>query len=143
MIFLVVLTLLGCIKGEDNQSKNEEKHNKIEIVKLDGKTVISATVSRVGESMLDIKKPHISYKQENSIELQTFVHAIKTAKKIDGVVDVLAPDYLLTFTFEDKTNSKYSLWLGKYEGSIMNENDSNTMYILQSGLIADLNKYVK
>src|SRR4051794_6345684 len=109
MIFLLVLSLIGCIKEEVNQPKNEEKHNKIEIVKLDGKTVISATVSRVGESMLDIKKPHISYKQENSIELQTFVHAIKTAKKIDGVVDVLAPDYLLTFTFEDKTISKYSL----------------------------------
>ena len=25
----------------------------------------------------------------------------------------------------------------------MNENDSNTMHILQSGLIADLNRYVK
>jgi len=62
---------------------------------------------------------------------------------MDGVVDVLASDYLLTLTFEDKTISKYSLWLGKNEGSIMNENDSNTMYILPSGLNADLNRYVK
>ena len=37
MIFLVVLSLIGCNEEEDNQPKNEEKHNKIEIVKLDEK----------------------------------------------------------------------------------------------------------
>ena len=130
---------------EVNQPKNKEKNNKggIEIVKLDGKTVISATVSRVGENMLDIKKPHFSYSQENSNELKIFVDAIKKAEKINGVVDVSAPYYLLTLTFEDKTISRYSLWLGNNGGAFMNENNTNTMYIVQSDLIVDLNKYVK
>lgn len=120
-----------------------EKNNNIEIVELDGKTVISATISRVGESMIDVKKPHISYNQINSIELKTFVEAIQNAEKVNGVMDVTAPDYLLTLTFEDKTISKYSLWLGDDGGAIMNEKDTHTMYTLPSNLIVDLNKYIK
>jgi len=126
MIFFLVISLVGC-----------------NAARLGGKTIIRATVSKVGENMLDVKKPHISYNQKNSTELATFAKAIKRAKKVDGVVDVTAPDYLLTLTFKDNTTSEYSLWLGEDSGAIMDEKDTYTIYILPSYLIAKLNKYVK
>ena len=128
MIFLLVLSLVGCNQKEAN---------------LSGKTIISATISRVGESMLDVKKSHITYNQQNSKELQTFVDAIKRAEKVNGVVDVPAPDYLITLTFKDKTISKYSLWLRDGGGSIMNEKDTHTIYTLPIDLIDDLNRIVE
>lgn len=141
-IILLVLSLVGCNEKEVNQAKSKENNN-ITIVKLDGKTIISATVSRVGKNMLDIKKPHITYNQKNSKELQIFVDAIQRAEKMNGIVDMTSPDYLITLTFEDKTISKYTLWLRNGGGSLMNENDSNHIYKLPKDLIDDLNKIVK
>lgn len=153
IIFLLVISLLGCSEKEANQPQSKERNDNIktestekgdiEIVKLDGKTVINATVSRVGESLLDVKKPHISYNREDSFELKTFVDAIQRAEKMNGIFDMKSPNYLLTITFEDKTISKYSLWLYNDGGSIMNEKDSDTLYKLPSNLIVELNKYVK
>lgn len=143
MILLFVFSLMGCSEKEVIQPKSKEENKKVEIVKLDGKTVISLAVARVGESLLDVKDPHITYNQENSIELQTFVDAIEKAEKLNGIFDVTAPDYLLTLTFEDKPTARYSLWLGADGGSLMDEKESHTMYKLPSSLIDDLNKYVK
>jgi hypothetical protein len=123
--------------------KTGEKSNNSKIVKLGGQTVISATVSRVGDSMLDVKKPHISYSQENPNELQTLVDAIQRAEKRVGVFDMVSPDYVLILTFEDKTISKYLLWIGNNGGSIMNEKDTHTLYILPKELIDAINSIVK
>ncbi|MGA9227491.1 MAG: hypothetical protein WB217_14200 [Mesobacillus sp.] len=142
MILLFVFSLMGCTENEVIQPKSKE-NNKIEIVRLDGKTVISLAVARVGESLLDVKYPHIIYNQENSIELQAFVDAIEKAEKVDGVFDMTAPNYQLTLTFEDKSTAKYSLWLGVDGGSLMDEKESHTLYRLPSNTIEDLNKYVK
>jgi hypothetical protein len=122
-----------------------EEQNLIESynVKLGGRTVISATVSRVGDSMLDVKKPHISYNQENPNELQTLVDAIQRAEKRIGVFDMLSPNYLFILSFEDKTISKYLLWVGNDGGSFMNENDTHTLYRLPKELIDDINTIVK
>ncbi|MGG0717957.1 hypothetical protein ABE096_10270 [Robertmurraya massiliosenegalensis] len=143
VIFSIVLSLVGCNQNESIQAKSKEENNNIHMVKLDGITILSATISRVGESMLDVEKPHITYSQENTKELQTFVDAIRRAEKINGIVDVMAPEYLLTFTFENETSSKYSLWLGMDGGSIMDEKDTHTLYTLPKGLINDLYKIVK
>jgi hypothetical protein len=122
-----------------------EEQNLIESynVKLGGRTVISATVSRVGDSMLDVKKPHTSYNQENPNELQTLVDAIQGAEKRVGVFDMVSPNYLFILTFEDKTISKYLLWVGNDGGSFMNENDTHTLYRLPKELIDDINTIVR
>jgi hypothetical protein len=142
MILLFAFSLMGFSEKEVIEPKSKE-NKKIEIVRLDGKTVISLAVARVGESLLDVKYPHVIYNQENSNELQTFVDAIEKAEKVDGVFDMIAPNYQLTLTFEDKSTAKYSLWLGADGGSLMDEKESHTLYRLSSSLIGDLNKYVK
>ncbi|QXJ36990.1 hypothetical protein BV455_00252 [Parageobacillus caldoxylosilyticus] len=59
--------------------------------------MVSVTVSKIGEDMNDVKEPHISYGQENAAELQTFVDAIQKAKKVNGIVDIVKPDFLLKY----------------------------------------------
>jgi hypothetical protein len=155
-IFMVTDKFIYEISGSNNSDdlikiakqikiKNPEgdKSNHIKMVKLGGQTVLSATVSRVGESLLDVKKPHLTYKQENPNELQTLVDAIQRAEKRVGVFDMLAPDYLFILTFEDKTISKYSLWIGNDGGTILNENDTHTLYMLPKELIDDINTIVQ
>jgi hypothetical protein len=109
---------LGCSEKEANQPQSKERNDNIkteskekgdiEIVKLDGKPVISATVSRVGESLLDVKKPHISYNRENPFELKIFVDAIQRAEKMNGIFDMKSPNYLLTITFRWDGRTSYS-----------------------------------
>ncbi|MGP7817408.1 hypothetical protein [Niallia sp. 01092] len=124
---LLILSLIGC----NNDS-----------TKLDGKVIESATITKIGEDTNDTKLSQISYKQEDKVELQTFVNAINKAKKVSGIVNVAAPDYLLTIAFEDNEIFTYSLWLNSDSGSIMNDKDTNTLYTLPNNLIEDLNKYV-
>ncbi|MBS4172824.1 hypothetical protein [Bacillus sp. FJAT-49736] len=133
-ILIFLLSFTGC---------SENRGNGIRSVTFEGQTIIGVSISRVGESMLDIKKPHIFYTQKDTAEIQLFANAIKRAKKIDGVVDVTTPDYLLTLTFEDKTKSNYCLWIGKDGGSIMKEKDTHTMYILPHTIIKEMRKYVE
>lgn len=66
--------------------------------------MVSVTVSKSGEDMNDVKEPHISYGQENAAELQTFVDAIQKAKKVNGIVDIVKPDFLLNITFRKQNN---------------------------------------
>jgi hypothetical protein len=136
VIFLLLVSLIGC--DQSKQTNNEPK-----VIELFGKTVISAAVSKVGKNMLDIKPPHISYSQQDSTELQILVDAIQRAEKRPGIADMTSPNYVFTLTFGDKTKATYLLWLFKDGGSIMNENDSNTVYKLPSDLIKELNKIVK
>ncbi|MGJ7912496.1 hypothetical protein [Neobacillus sp. LXY-1] len=128
LILLIFFSLTGC---------NEQQAT------LDGKAVTSISVAKVSDSMQEIHNPHVIYYQKNGKELKTFIEAIHKAKKINGVVDVAVPDYLLTLTFEDQSVSKYTLSIGPDSGSIMNENDTNTLYKLPSFVIKDLNTYVK
>jgi hypothetical protein len=139
---LLILSLIGCNGPKFNQPKSGNEIDKTEFVKLDGKIVISATVSKIGENVNDVKDPYISFGKENNLELQSFVDAINKAKKVNGVVDVAVPDFLLTITFDDKTTSKYFFWLHSDSGSIMNEKDTHTIYNIPSHIIKDLKKYV-
>ncbi|WP_088044255.1 hypothetical protein [Bacillus sp. EAC] len=146
ILLILTFSLIGCSDNQVTHAKCGEKkdvHAKcVGNFLLEGKTVNSVTISRVGESALDLKEPHATYHKDASIELQTFIDAIKKANKIDGIVDVAKAGYYLTISFENKTSSHYFLWLSDDGGSIMNENDSNTMYTIHSDLISDLNKYV-
>lgn len=146
ILLLLIFSLIGFIDHQVTNSKCGDKKavqaKCLGSFLLEGKTVESVTISRIGENMLDIKDPHISYHQDASNELQTFIDAIKKVNKIDGIVDVTKADYYLTISFENKTSSHYFLWLGDDGGSIMNENDSNTMYTLHSDIISELNRYV-
>ncbi|CEG26274.1 hypothetical protein [Bacillus sp. B-jedd] len=139
-LILLFLSIAGC---KEQEKVEQVKGTVFEPVQLEGKTIQKATVAMVGESMLDVKEPHVTYGQEDVDALKTFVNSIEQAEKVNGFVDVTAPDYMLTITFTDETIAKYMLWLGVNGGSLMNENNTHTIYSLPSRFISDLNKYVK
>ena len=139
-LILLLLSLTGC---KEQEKVEQAKGIVFEPVQLEGITILKATVAKVGESMLDVKEPHVTYGQEDVDVLKTFVKSIEQAEKMNGIVDVTTPDYLLTITFTDETVAKYTLWLGVNGGSLMNENNSHIIYSLPSRLISDLNKYAK
>lgn len=139
-LILLLLSLASC---KEQEKVEQVKGTVFEPDQLEGKTILKATVAKVGESMLDLKEPHVTYGQEDVEALKIFVKAIEQAEKANGIVDVTTPDYLLTITFTDETIAKYTLWLGVNGGSLMNENNSHTIYSLPSRYINDLTKFVK
>ncbi|MFE8699708.1 hypothetical protein ACFYKX_03610 [Cytobacillus sp. FJAT-54145] len=134
-----LVALIGC--GAQNEIEVNGK--KVESVKLEGKVVISASISKVGENMSDIKEPHGEYTQENTDVLRTFVDAINRAEKLAGIVDVATPHYQFTLTFENKTSAQYFLWLGDDHGSLMHAEDTHYLYTLPEDLLKDLDEYVQ
>lgn len=66
----------------------------------------------------------ISYTDSQDVDL--FVNAFKNAKKEPGVVDMYEPDYRVAFGGES-----YFLWINPEQGTIMNENNTHTIYSLK------------
>lgn len=66
----------------------------------------------------------ITFDKEKDVSI--FKNAVTTAERLSGIVDVANPPY--SFSIGDET---YSLWLSEhYSGSIMNMDDTHTLYTL-------------
>ncbi|MGP4038847.1 hypothetical protein ACTWP4_02895 [Gracilibacillus sp. D59] len=143
---LCIFFIIGCsqqtIKAQINEASIIKKEQKTIPVQLDGKTIESVSISKIGEITSDEKNPHIVYYQEDNKAVSTFAEMVRRGERMKGMFDVLASDYTVTFLFQDKTTSNYYLWLGEDVGSIMNQNDSHTMYMIPKDLILSLNRLV-
>lgn len=73
----------------------------------------------------------ITFAKEEDVSI--FKHAVTTAERLSGIVNVVDPPY--SFTSGSET---YSLWLSEHSGSIMNMNDTHTLYILSEDAIEHL-----
>lgn len=58
--------------------------------------------------------------------MEMFADAISRADKLQGVVDVVDPDFQLEFG-----GKTFYLWVGKDHGSVMDEADTHTLYALE------------
>ena len=76
------------------------------------------------ESFSVIKKDSLTSYTDSKV-VSDFVNAFKNAKKEQGKVDMLDPEYKV----EIGENSYY-LWISEEQGTIMNVNDTNTIYTL-------------
>ncbi|AST90707.1 hypothetical protein [Sutcliffiella cohnii] len=62
---------------------------------------------------------------EEKDDIDTFLHAVDSAKREPGVVDMADPEYKF------KIGKKYYfLWIHEKSGTIMNTSDTNTIYSL-------------
>jgi hypothetical protein len=111
-------------------------------VMLNGKVIKKIEISKVGADMRDVKKPHHTYTDQRVKAFQTFVKTVTKAEKVNGIVDVIKPDYFIKISYKDQTTSGYFLWLRSDGGSIMDQNDTNTIYTLPLSVVKDLTKYV-
>lgn len=63
----------------------------------------------------------------NSKEIRSFGKAIRGAKRVPGVVNVVDPDYQVEFG-----DRSYYLWVEGDSGAIMNVNDTYTIFRLSN-----------
>lgn len=69
--------------------------------------------------------------------IEALVDAFKKTRKVPGVADVADPQYKVEFG-EDV----YYLWLGEEKGSVMNVNDTHTLYTLSKRATKTIGKIV-
>ena len=105
LLFIVMISTFSFIGG--CSSKNIEKVDVYEM-----------------ESFSVIKKDSLT-SYINSEVVSHLVTAFKKAKKESGIVDMVDPDYKVEIGEES-----YYLWISKEQGTIMNLDDTNTIYTL-------------
>ena len=115
---------------------------------LNESEIENLTVSIVVEDLKDIRDPHITYKKQDTKALEVITKAINQAEKVEGIVNVISPDYYVVVNYQDETKGEdtvkyYSIWLSEEHGSMMDMKDTHTIYTLPSSMIDELNKYMK
>ncbi|MFJ7730617.1 hypothetical protein ACIQXF_01855 [Lysinibacillus sp. NPDC097231] len=113
MIF-TVMTLIAC---------SEEKADKVQIHELENFSTIKKGTEEISL---------------NSNDIDVFRNAVKNAVKLNGIVNVVDPMY----RFELEKES-YFLWLNDQGGSIMNTNDTHTLYTLTDESFTQLKEILK
>jgi hypothetical protein len=70
-------------------------------------------------------------------EITLMIKAINSSSKIDGILDVVQPDYALKLYGNNNKSSIFFLWVNnssdQYSGMIMDAKDTHTGYSLQEG----------
>ncbi|QKS73075.1 hypothetical protein FLK61_41540 [Paenalkalicoccus suaedae] len=66
-----------------------------------------------------------------SEDITVFRNAARSADRVDGVVDMAEPDYEVHFINEDgEVTDELFLWIGEETGSMMDKDDTHTVYTL-------------
>lgn len=133
-IFAVLILLSGC----QNQSVFKIVKEQNQFVIINGKTIESVTVSMIGKDMNDVEDPYIVYEKNDVNEIKALVNAIKKAKKVQGIINVVKADYQFSFIFIDGTSEAYFLWLNVDSGSLMHGKDTHTLYTLPKDVVEEL-----
>ncbi|HZG59192.1 MAG TPA: hypothetical protein VEY68_01525 [Anoxybacillus sp.] len=81
---------------------------------------------------------------ENEKDIEVFVNAVKNAKKIAGVLDVVKSNYEFHLIYANNKTKSFFLWLDNEEqtGMIMDKEDTHTGYKLQKRDVLELQKLV-
>ncbi|MCR3922328.1 MAG: hypothetical protein NUK65_07430, partial [Firmicutes bacterium] len=90
LFFLLFLFLTGC--------GNPVAPDKVELLKIDSMTLEDATIVQ-------------TYTEAEHIN--SIMRAIETATKINGILDVVSPEYCLKLYYPTKQTTTYFLWLGR------------------------------
>ena len=123
-ILLGAFALSGCTEEKaDSIPSNTESVGKVNIYEMKGFSEINE------ESLIVIT---------DSEEINSIEEAIKGAEKVPGIVDVFEPHYQVNIG--EKT---YYLWIhNKEAGTIMDAEDTHTVYKLSDNLVEKLIKFI-
>ncbi|WP_025786212.1 hypothetical protein [Sporosarcina sp. D27] len=87
------------------------------------------------ESFSEVKEDSlVTFKEKN--EIKQFKKAFSSAKKQPGIVDIADPQYKVILG-----EKSYFLWLSQEHGTIMNVEDTNTIYSLKDNSVEKLNNF--
>lgn len=105
LLFILVVLVLAFVGG-----CSSEKVGKVDVYKM--------------ESFSVIKEDSLTTYTDSEV-VDNFIKAFKKTKKVSGVADVNDPEYKVEFE-----GDSYYLWLGEEKGSVMNVDDTHTLYAL-------------
>lgn len=101
----------------------------VEHKSTEGKSINETEVVAIAKTnILKLKEPD---------EIETFTEAVNNSKQEPGIVNMSDPQY--KFNLGEKS---YYLWINKESGTIMNTNDTHTIYTLPSGSVEKVYEYV-
>ncbi|WP_262176656.1 hypothetical protein [Saccharococcus sp. Marseille-Q5394] len=86
------------------------------------------------DSFSDIKKDSLTSFTDSEI-VNDFVKAFNNAVKMPGIVNMAEPEYKVEFGEES-----YFLWINEDSGTIMNLNDTHTIYTLSKSSAKTINE---
>ncbi|MFC5590788.1 hypothetical protein ACFPRA_17955 [Sporosarcina soli] len=81
------------------------------------------------KSFAEIRKNSLITFTDTKVET-TFAEAFHSAERVPGIVDMADPDYRVEFGDE-----AYFLWMSEEHGTIMNTNDTHTIYTLSKSSV--------
>ena len=140
-MFFIPLVLLGCQPKTDSENSNNQISNanseesKNEIFK------VSISNSKgFGEVNTDFL---IVFEDEET--LGTFQNSITNAKKREGIVDMIDPEFDLEVIYKDGTKKEYHLWVGEKGGnsSLMNVDNTHAVYSISEEFTNQLISLIK
>ncbi|WP_394188746.1 hypothetical protein [Paenisporosarcina quisquiliarum] len=86
------------------------------------------------ESFSNIKKDSLTSFTDSKV-VSNFVNAFENANKEQGIVDMADPEYKVEIGEES-----YYLWISEEQGTIMNVNDTHTIYTLSKSSAKTINE---
>lgn len=118
LVFLMSSILLACQQEKqpldsDKEIKEVTIFESTEFKKEKSELIVSASDTKQSEIFVTVK------------------NILVDAKKQDGVVDMVEPNYYLEMIYEDNTRKEFHLWLMDVEGgkgSIMETEDTHILY---------------
>ena len=148
MVFVFSFLLLGCgtdgvkdstsldPKGETlkEEEVTEERNGKVtETMKPESDFLSKDTIAKVSISNSEgFGKVNPKYFRTfaDEKELATFEEMLTSPIRLDGIVDMVLPNYDLSIEFADGSKQGYHLWIGKdgNKGTLMKIDDLNTVY---------------
>lgn len=111
-IYLFIFLLVGTVGCTDKKESETEQKN----VKSEAAIVEVQQLNRLEENSVAFT---------DSLEIKVFTEAVKTAVKEPGIANMSDPMYKVTVGDES-----YFLWLINGDGTIMNTNETHTIYSL-------------
>ena len=135
MLFVLSLTLMsvvliGC-QSKDSNEYSDANISKVSISKSSGFGKVNSD---------DF---FIVYEDKETLDI--FDNAISNAAKREGIVDIAEPEFDLQVIYTDGNKQIYHLWVGEkgQKSTLMNVNDTNTVYSISEEITNQLMDLVK
>lgn len=109
-ILFLFIVIAGCSRVDQ-----------VNVIKVDDSELGQVEVNEMDDSWNSILDTQVSFTNEEEINL--FTTALRKMSRLPGVVDVSSPDFLI-----ELDDHQYYLWISEDSGSIMDPDDTNTLY---------------
>lgn len=130
LLILMSIQFTGCVKTESSTKANGNDTINTNITSIMEKKRIDIYIAINFEKSTD--KPFVTIVDKEIIKEISKI--LKESTPIPGILDVLAPDYVMNIYKSEKEMETIELWVGEEgtKGMWMNKNNTNTGYTISA-----------